>query len=156
MQTTSPLRPTYLCHPKEELASTPILYSTHLGSTLSLYSADCCSNNAQQGMLTTLASIPAACSCLPASSVICTSDPDAISIISGVVFLLSNSIYAPLRATFPSISSTGIFCLVRTSATGEHSLVIAVYQAAAVSFASAGLKTLKFGILLRAASCSIG
>jgi hypothetical protein len=54
------------------------------------------------------------------------------------------------------LSRTGTFCLVNASATGLPLCVIANFQASTVSFASAGLITITFGIARSEAKCSIG
>jgi hypothetical protein len=54
------------------------------------------------------------------------------------------------------LSRTGTFCRVKASATGLLLCSIATFHASTVSFASAGLITITFGIARSEAKCSIG
>jgi hypothetical protein len=51
MDKISPSNPRYLCHPKEDAASTANLFVTFEGKTSSLYSLLCFSNNSKEGYL---------------------------------------------------------------------------------------------------------
>ena len=57
---------------------------------------------------------------------------------------------------FISWAKTGTPCLVNNRALGPLLCIIDNLKQAAVSFASAGLNTLKLGIALKAIACSIG
>ena len=66
-------------------------------------------------------------------------------------------IYPPLKILgLLAVSSVGKFCLVRTNKEGVLRDWRANCQAATVSLASAGRKTLTFGIALKLISCSMG
>ncbi|AAO35895.1 phosphate transport system permease protein pstA [Clostridium tetani E88] len=121
----SPSKPKYLCHPKEDAASTANLFVTFDGKTSSLYSLLCFSNTSKEGMLTTLTLIPFSSSILAPSYISSTSEPVAIRIISGFLSSVSFNIYAPFRASLPVSLYKGKFCLDNTKDTGPSSLVIA-------------------------------
>eukprot|EP00850_Spirogloea_muscicola_P011473 SM000071S21097 [mRNA] locus=s71:348042:352773:- [translate_table: standard] len=76
IQMNPPFIPAYLCHPKDEPASTTTLAVTSLGRTLSLYSCDCSSKSSKHGKETTRTPLPSSRSTLAAFSAISTSDPE--------------------------------------------------------------------------------
>src|SRR5699024_2774201 len=86
--------PVYLCQPKEDVISIATLLVTVFGSTVSLYSEDCCSNLSQDGILTTLVSIFSSHNASCALIARLTSDPVASNIASIFSFSLL-MIYAP-------------------------------------------------------------
>ena len=151
-----PFGPIYLSQPRVIPASNEIFIAPRLGIIESLYSLDWASNNSQHGILTTLTLLSFIN--FDTSKARLTSEPVAKKINSG----LSSSliIYAPLETPLYTVFSSklkiGIPCLVKSKAQGVLVCCKAILKDAAVSFASAGLKTLKFGMDLRAMACSTG
>ena len=62
----------------------------------------------------------------------------------------------PSADGYLDLSMRGSFCLVSMRAVGPSFLSMAICQAMAVSLASAGLITQRFGISLKELSCSTG
>src|ERR1700693_1454665 len=64
----APVNPVYFVQPQVEACSTATRAVTEGGSTVSRYSWLCCSNNSQEGMLTTRAPMPSDLSCSNAAT----------------------------------------------------------------------------------------
>src|SRR3972149_3740361 len=158
--TEPPPPPRYRSHPKVAAAPTETLARTDDGSRDWRYRSGCSSNRSQQRKLTTREDIPSVSRSLAAPRATCTSEPEANRITAGWPFPPSLRMYAP-RYTFPSRNTSsggriGTLCRVSAIAEGPVDRSIAIFHAAAVSLASAGRKTYRFGIALSDGRCSIG
>src|SRR5512135_3264286 len=92
---TAPESPTYLCHPMGDAASTASRFLTEGEMTESRYSLGCCSNNSQDGMLTTRLGTFSLINCSYAPRTNWTSEPVPMRMILGFLEF-SASVYAPL------------------------------------------------------------
>ena len=154
--TTSPLEPTYFHQPRVAPASTASL-GTPAGKTLALYSGVCSSNIFQLGKLTMRARVPSAASSFAASRIAETSEPVPSKTTCG--FSASCRTYAPLLT--PAYTSTAAGSMTgrswRLSAKKAGPLRSrASLQAAAVSLASAGRKSVRSGTARNIMRCSTG
>src|ERR1051325_2584215 len=94
----SPLSPVYLCQPRGNPASTAIRRRSDGGSTESRYSGGWVSNNSQLGIDTSRARTLCCRSFSCASTISDSSDPVAMSMISGLPSGASLKTYAPPRS----------------------------------------------------------
>ena len=167
METLRPASPTYDFQVRSMPASMETRALTDAGSTDSRYSASCSSNHSRHGTDTTRALMPSSFSVARASTAICTSEPVARKMTSGVPFGASASTYAPLATCFAEAntsplarssprSNTGMFWRVSAIPAGPLRRSRIVFQAYAVSLASPGRTMSRPGIARRVASCSIG